>query len=103
MREGGVAGTTETAHSRQVAASSFGGEVKEGADNASPALPPHMVDLAKRRSTKLTPEQVARMEKPKTLVARRWFSTPLKLLTVRRLSSHIAVSRWPRGKRCNAW
>ena len=61
MREGGVAGATETALSRQAAASSRGGEVKGGADDASPVLPPHMVDLAKRSSTKLTPEQVAKM------------------------------------------
>ena len=55
VREGGVAGATETARSRQAAASSGGGEVKGGADDARPALPPHMVDMAKRSSTKLTP------------------------------------------------
>ena len=37
--------------------------MKGGADDARPALPPHMVDLAKRSSTRLTPEQVAKMEK----------------------------------------
>ena len=63
VREGGVAGATETARTRRAAASSRGGEVEGGADDARLALPSHMVDMAKRSSTKLTPEQVAKMEK----------------------------------------
>ena len=63
VREGGVAGTNETARRRQAAASSCGSEMDGGTDDASPALPPHMVDLAKCDSIKLTPEQAAEMEK----------------------------------------
>ncbi|MPC57708.1 hypothetical protein E2C01_051695 [Portunus trituberculatus] len=48
---------------RQAAASSCGGEVDGDAGDASSALPPHVVDLEVRSSTKLTPEQVVKLEK----------------------------------------
>ncbi|MPC69643.1 hypothetical protein E2C01_063873 [Portunus trituberculatus] len=63
VREGEVADATVTARGRQAAVSSCGGEVDGDAGEVSSALPPHVVDLAVRSSTKLTPEQVMKFQK----------------------------------------
>ncbi|MPC62318.1 hypothetical protein E2C01_056402 [Portunus trituberculatus] len=83
-REGEVADATVRARKRQAAVSSCGGEVADAtgtacgyqaatssdsrevdgeAGEASPTLSPHVVDLEVCSSTKLTPEQVVKVEK----------------------------------------
>ncbi|MPC50187.1 hypothetical protein E2C01_044010 [Portunus trituberculatus] len=63
VREGETADATVIARGRQAAASSCGGEVDGDAGEPSSALSPQMVDLAVRSTTKLTPEQVVKLEK----------------------------------------
>ena len=115
MREDGVAGVNEAARRRQAAASSRGGEIDGGMDDASPALPPHKVDLAKSSSTKLIPEQAVKMEKllmeyqdvfsrdAQDFGCMSLVQHSIDTADSPPINSHIAVSRWPRGKRCNAW
>ncbi|XP_045123034.1 uncharacterized protein LOC123511317 [Portunus trituberculatus] len=63
VREGEVADATVTARGRQAAAIRCGGEMDGGVGEASSALPPHVMDLAVCRSTKLTTKQVVKLEK----------------------------------------
>ncbi|MPC16280.1 hypothetical protein E2C01_009102 [Portunus trituberculatus] len=60
---GEVADVTGIAHGRQAAASNDGREVDGDAGEATPALSPHAVDWEVSSPTKLTPEQVVKLEK----------------------------------------
>ncbi|MPC48911.1 hypothetical protein E2C01_042697 [Portunus trituberculatus] len=63
VRGSETADATVIARKRQAAARSCRGEVVGDADETIPALPTHVVDLAVRSATKLTPKQVVKLEK----------------------------------------
>ncbi|XP_045104410.1 uncharacterized protein LOC123499944 [Portunus trituberculatus] len=63
VREGETADATVIARECQAAARSCGGEMDGDAGETISALPTHVVDLAVRSATKLTPEKVVKLEK----------------------------------------